>query len=62
MGTNTQLYVHIQMKYKGGQTIKILFSVNMSVGREGGKADGRIVYVVVYYINDSGQTFGVYQH
>ena len=31
--------------------------VNMSVGREGGSPDGRIVYVVVYYINDSGQTF-----
>ncbi len=31
--------------------------VNMSLGREGGKADGRIVYIVVYYINDSGQTF-----
>ena len=29
----------------------------MSVGREGGKTDGKIVYVVVYYINDSGQTF-----
>ena len=29
----------------------------MSVGREGGSTDGRIVYVVVYYINDSGQTF-----
>ena len=31
--------------------------VNMSLGREGGTADGRIVYIVVYYINDSGQTF-----
>ena len=27
--------------------------VNMSVGREGGSPDGKIVYVVVYYINDS---------
>ena len=29
----------------------------MSVGREGGVPTGKIVYVVVYYINDSGQTF-----
>ena len=29
----------------------------MSVGRENGSPDGQIVYVVVYYINDSGQTF-----
>ena len=36
---------------------KNFIPVNMSVGREGGKANGRIVYVVVYYINDSGQTF-----
>jgi len=36
---------------------KNFIPVNMSVGREGGSPDGRIVYVVVYYINDSGQTF-----
>ena len=35
--------------------------VNMSVGREGGVPDGRIVYVVVYYINDKGQTFASVQ-
>jgi len=36
---------------------KNFIPVNMSVGREGGSPDGRIVYVVVYYINDSGQSF-----
>ena len=36
---------------------KNFIPVNMSVGREGGSPDGRIVYVVVYYINDKGQTF-----
>ena len=40
---------------------KNFIPVNMSVGREGGSPDGRIVYVVVYYINDSGQTFVVFQ-
>ena len=36
---------------------KNFIPVNMSVGRENGSPDGQIVYVVVYYINDSGQTF-----
>ena len=29
----------------------------MSVGRENGSPNGQIVYIVVYYLNDSGQTF-----
>ena len=36
---------------------KNFIPVNMSVGREGGVPEGRIVYVVVYYINDKGETF-----
>ena len=36
---------------------KNFIPVNMSVGREGGTPTGRIVYVVVYYINDRGETF-----
>ena len=36
---------------------KNFIPVNMSVGREGGSPNGKIVYVVVYYLNDSGQTF-----
>ena len=36
---------------------KNFIPVNMSVGRENGSPDGQIVYIVVYYINDSGQTF-----
>ena len=40
---------------------KNFIPVNMSVGREGGKQDGQIVYIIVYYINDSGQTFASVQ-
>ena len=36
---------------------KNFIPVNMSVGRENGSPNGQIVYIVVYYINDSGQTF-----
>ena len=36
---------------------KNFIPVNMSVGRENGVPDGKIVYVVIYYINDSGQSF-----
>ena len=36
---------------------KKFIPVNMSVGREGGVPEGKIVYVVVYYINDTGQSF-----
>ena len=31
--------------------------VNMSFGREGGKPDGKIVYIVVYWINEEQETF-----
>ena len=32
--------------------------LSLSYGREGGKADGNIVYIVVYYLNkDNGETF-----
>ena len=35
----------------------------MSVGRENGSPNGQIVYIVVYYLNDIGQTFDcVYTH
>ena len=36
---------------------KNFIPVNMSVGRENGSQDGKIVYVVIYYINDSWQSF-----
>ena len=36
---------------------KNFIPVNMSVGRENGSQDGKIVYVVIYYINDTGQSF-----
>ena len=36
---------------------KNFIPVNMSVGRENGSPNGQIVYIVVYYLNDSGQTF-----
>ena len=36
---------------------KNFIPVNMSVGRENGVSEGEIVYVVIYYINDTGQTF-----
>ena len=31
--------------------------INMSFGREGGKPEGRIVYIVVYWINEAQETF-----
>ncbi len=31
--------------------------INMSFGREGGTPDGRIVYIVVYWINEEQETF-----
>ena len=31
--------------------------VNMSFGREGGVPDGKIVYIVVYWINEEQETF-----
>ena len=31
--------------------------INMSFGREGGKPDGKIVYIVVYWINEEQETF-----
>ena len=31
--------------------------INMSFGREGGTPDGRIVYIVVYWINEAQETF-----
>ena len=31
--------------------------VNASYGRSGGKPDGDIVYMVMYWINDKGETF-----
>ena len=32
--------------------------LSISYGREGGKPDGKIVYIVVYYLNrDNGETF-----
>ena len=31
--------------------------VNMSFGRENGSPDGKIVYIVVYWINEDQQTF-----
>ena len=36
---------------------KNFIPVNMSVGRENGVPQGKIVYVVIYYLNDTGQTF-----
>ena len=36
---------------------KNFIPVNMSVGREGGISKGKVVYVVIYYINDTGQSF-----
>ena len=32
--------------------------LSISYGREGGKPDGKVVYIVVYYLNrDNGETF-----
>ena len=31
--------------------------INMSFGREGGVPEGRIVYIVVYWINEKQETF-----
>ena len=36
---------------------KNFIPVNMSVGRENGVPEGKIVYVIIYYINDTGQSF-----
>jgi len=35
--------------------------LNVSYGRTGGKADGEIVYMIVYWMNDSTQTFASVQ-
>ena len=35
--------------------------VNASYGRSGGKPDGDIVYMVMYWINDKGETFASVQ-
>ena len=31
--------------------------VNVSVGKENGQPDGKIFYIVIYWINDTGETF-----
>ena len=36
---------------------KNMVPVNVSVGKENGQPDGKIVYIVIYWINDSGETF-----
>jgi hypothetical protein len=35
--------------------------INMSNGRENGRKDGKIVYVVIYWMNDKGETFASVQ-
>ena len=36
---------------------KNMVPVNVSVGKENGSPDGKIVYIVIYWINDTGETF-----
>ena len=40
---------------------KEFYPVSKSYGRENGQSDGKIVYIVVYWINDEGQTFASVQ-
>tara|TARA_S200000501_G_scaffold111554_1_gene104940 strand:+ start:316 stop:672 length:357 start_codon:yes stop_codon:yes gene_type:complete len=35
--------------------------INKSNGRENGKKDGKIVYMVIYWMNDKGETFASVQ-
>tara|TARA_B100000929_G_C15426111_1_gene393076 strand:- start:178 stop:528 length:351 start_codon:yes stop_codon:yes gene_type:complete len=35
--------------------------LNISYGRQGGKPDGEIVYMVIYWMNDTGQTMASVQ-
>ena len=36
---------------------KNMVPVNVSVGKENGQPDGKIVYIVIYWINDTGEPF-----
>ncbi|SVD59769.1 uncharacterized protein METZ01_LOCUS412623, partial [marine metagenome] len=36
---------------------KNFMPLNYSYGRHGGKPDGKIVYTIVYWMNDKGETF-----
>ena len=35
--------------------------LNISYGRQGGKSDGEIVYMVIYWMNDTGQSMASVQ-
>ena len=35
--------------------------LNVSYGRKGGKPDGEIVYIIMYWMNDKGETFASVQ-